>query len=464
MPIFARRRLQSMLDELANYMDAGKCTDLLHRLEHKNTNSALAAEAELSMLWAISREAHLVVEPKLPASSRRPDAFSNDLFASASSVIEIRALSDDNFSGLEAMNRTANIIAGFADWLRKRAGSHLYFTFNERSYTVNNRFHRERCVSPDFELTSSVKETLRQWITSPNWPNPGRIRITEGKTDVTISWQESISPLFRVFCTMPSVAYDLEANSVYKALKDKARQIKSVDSKTLRCIFLVDAGCDLLRRLRPISTVWEIGGEEIIWHALNKLSIDIVCVFSPHREHSLVFTTDSRLSWKVTYFDKREGLPDEEYLRLKNVSARLPQPRYEGYQARNLHNQDSFNPQSRGQFLKTMVITQPQEGKMTIKISSRLIQEYLAGRLDKDQFKRWAFSNGNNLFETELDLGRTIKSVKFESSGLDEDDDHLIFDLDFDWGANSLKNPAVSGSKYQWRLLASVKKFLSRYL
>lgn len=50
------------------------------------------------------------------------------------------------------MDRTANIIAAFADRLLKGAGRHLYFEFNERQHW-HNGFHGERCVDPAFRLT-----------------------------------------------------------------------------------------------------------------------------------------------------------------------------------------------------------------------------------------------------------------------------------------------------------------------
>jgi hypothetical protein len=122
-----------MLAELSSLLDAAKYNDLKGSLEHSNTKTALAAEAELAMLWAMSRVAHLEPDPTLP-DGHKPDAHSNDLFAAQPAIIEIRALSDDSFSGKEAMDRTGNLIAGHADRLRKRAGSHLYFEFGERSY------------------------------------------------------------------------------------------------------------------------------------------------------------------------------------------------------------------------------------------------------------------------------------------------------------------------------------------
>src|SRR3954452_10736024 len=99
MPIFARRRLQSMLEDLGPLMSSAKANDLLARLEHKDAKAALAAEVELGLLWSIGQVAHLRIEPVLEGSSSRPDAFSDNLFAQGSAVIEITAISDDTFSG-----------------------------------------------------------------------------------------------------------------------------------------------------------------------------------------------------------------------------------------------------------------------------------------------------------------------------------------------------------------------------
>lgn len=221
---------------------------------------------------------------------------------------------------------------------------------------------------------------------------------------------------------MPPVAYDLEDNPIYKALKTKARQLKGAAPDTLRCVFLVDVGCDLLHRLRPMSTHRKIGGEAIIRHAIQKRSIDVVCVFSPDRRQRQIGLTfgpapESCILWKVTYFDRRNDVPDGEYDRLEELAAMLPPPRFEGYQVRDLHRQGSFRPEQRGWFLATTITTR-QAGKMTIKISSRLVQEYLAGRMDAATFQRQAFSNDRNYFDAELSRGRTIQDVRFESGGL----------------------------------------------
>lgn len=441
-----------MLKELAPHLDHGKFNDLSTRLDLKDTKTALAAEAELTVLWALSRVADLELEPKLPGSTNRPDAGSNNLFASAPAVIEVRALSDDSFSGKEAMDLTANKIAAYAERIRKGAGKHLYFEFNEKSYW-KRRMHRERCVDPNFQLTNEIKQILRQWICAEDWPNPERIRICKGKTDVVISWQTSASKHFRTFCKMPPVAYDHQDNPIYKALKRKANQLKGAAEGTIKCVVLFDVGCSLLRRLRPMSAVHEIGGDEIIRYALQKLRIDSVVVLSPYRKRNTVFVATSTIYWNVTVFDARETIPEEEYALFKAMAEQLPAPYFEGYQARDLHRQGSFRPESRRWYVPTK-IRSAGTGKMTIKLSAGLLHEYLAGKLSGEEFSEKAFGKEQNIFASELVRGNSIRSVEFESAGIDEDDDYVVFELDIDWDKIARKsdepnNALDRGSKFE---------------
>lgn len=438
MPIFARRRLRSMLDDLSAHLNAEQEKHLLQRLENRNTDAALGAEAELSLLWAISRVAHLEVEPMLSGSNKRPDGFSKNLFSSTGAYIEIRAISDDSFSGQEAMGRTSNIIIGFADRLRKNAGNHIFFEFLERSYHRNGRYHRERCVDPEFGLTESVEQLLRWWICENNYQTHPQIRIPEGKTDVVLQWKKQELRANRFHCSMPAIAYDYEDNPIYKALKQKRRQVQSGEPGHLRCVFLVDAGCSLLNRLAPDSPgTMQIGAQGIIWYALRKFtSIDFVCVFTPYRQPPMLFGAGRQMFWKVMFFDKRQGVLKSEYDHLVTMARQLPAPALEGYQARDRHKLGHFKPQSRTKYV-TSTITWG-NGKMTIKISSRLVHEYLAGRINAEEFRRQAFHDEKNFFEGELARGSTINNVRYEGGGIDQDDDYLVFDLGFDWGAHPL--------------------------
>jgi hypothetical protein len=199
-----------------------------------------------------------------------------------------------------------------------------------------------------------------------------------------------------------------------------------VDGGTLRCVALVDAGCSLLRRLSHAASpgIYQVGGDDIIRHALRKLSIDVVIVLSPHRQDH------SEPLWQVTLFDRRERIPDGEYAGLERMVAQLPKPRFEGYQAREIHRHGGFAPGSNWYLGTTIKVI---GGKVRIKLSARLVHEYLAGRIDADRFRQAAFQDGN-YFESELLQGSWIRQVQFESGGIDEDDDYLIFELADDPG------------------------------
>jgi hypothetical protein len=239
---------------------------------------------------------------------------------------------------------------------------------------------------------------------------------------------------------MPAVAYDLEDNPVFKALEKKSDQIRATPAGTLRCVIPVDAGSNLLRRLRPMSTVFEIGGEAIIRHAIATLNIDCVIVFSAHRHHELVFGTRSELLWNVSCFDRRNVIPDGEYARVEAMAAQLPRPRFEGYQARDIHRQGGFAPNNRNWYLPTRITTRG-GGPMTIKLSAGLLHQYLAGVIDADKFSEKAFNDRDNLFTAEFMRGHAIQSVKVEPGGIDEDDDYVVFDLDVDWSKAAGKKP-----------------------
>ena len=438
MPIFARRRLRAMVDDISQLTTQAKVNDLLSRLESRNTRDAMAAEAELSMVWAISQVADVTVEP-VAGNGRQPDAFSRDLFGSGGAIVEVRALSDDSFSGRKPMVRTANILASTADRIAKRAGSHLAFEFLDRSYW-DRRYHRERCVDPAFEVSTGVEKLLRDWIIRRQCSDgPHKLHVTDGKTDLIITWSDVPARERPVFCRMPPVAYDLEDNPVYKALKKKSKQIGDAGSEHLRVVFLFDAGCELLRYIgRAASYVLERHGEDIVRHALRKLSgIDIVCVCSPFRDWRVVLGPPREVVWNVTCFDRRVAVPESEYKRLELLATKLPRARFEGYQARQIHRRGGFFPNAHGRYKGTEMTMQG--GAIRVRISSRLLQEYLAGRLDAERFRSAAFANDDNLFKTWLEKGQTIQGATFESGGVDEDDDYVVLDFGADWGARSLR-------------------------
>lgn len=442
MPVYARRRLQAMLNDLAPFLTLEKAADLLARLEHKNAKDALAAEVELSLLWSIQQVADLEIDPVLANSSARPDAFTRTLFPRGPALVEIRAVSDDTFSGKDLMDRAADKIGHFCNRQRKKSGSHLYYRFMEARRREGGQLRRVRRVTKDFELTAVLEKKLKDWVTAPDWPHPQTLQLTDEQIDVVIEWRKFVHPEGRVFCSMPPVADHIEDNPVYSALRSKERQLSKSEAGVLKCIFLGDAGCYMLRELKPLGG-FQVSGEQVINYFLQRSKVDLVCVFSPYRNwESFMPAGSNSPKWKVTLFEREPSAQrDAEYERLNRIALGLPQPQLEGYQARSWHRQGLFDPQGKGIYLGTTFTTKG-GFNMSISISSRMVLELLAGRITQEQFQNYAF-RGDNFFEQQLKAGCTIQTARLEKGGLDEDDDQLVFELEPDWGARPLRNPKL---------------------
>ena len=184
---------------------------------------------------------------------------------------------------------------------------------------------------------------------------------------------------------------------------------------------------------------YEVAGNAIITHAIHRLNIDLVCVFSPTYDRPPdVFAghLNRKKIWKVTCFDARGEMPSDEYRLLEQVVLQLPRPALEGYQARSLHEQGVFNPGSTFGCLDAHM-QWSNNGPMTIKVSTRRIHLLLAEKMSSEDFVKQTFRD-ENPFATQLERGFSIQSVTFESMGLDKDDDYIAFSLDFDFGNTKL--------------------------
>jgi hypothetical protein len=443
MPFFARRRLQSMIDDLAAKLAASeKSADLLRRLEGKDTQNALAAEVEVASLWAISTVAEIDIYPRFPGVRQVPEALSRDLFPSGPSVIEVTALHDDVFSGRRAMERTAQKIVHAANIIRKGAGQRLTFEFLERRTSERGRFRRIRCVDPKFEVTPYFEEALRDWLFSEAPPDgPDRVRLTHGSTDVVITrYNKPVVEVGRVWSSMPAVTYDIEDNPVYKSLEEKAYQLKHVSSSILRCVFLFDAGSQLLRYFHSQGEM-EVRGSRIVPHALSKLSLDVVCVFSPYRRPQGVLEAPGErpVHWKVETFDRRRDILSSEYDKLNRVAAALPHPRFEGYQARSLHRQGYYDYQKHNHHLTASMTWDHGTMEGAIRISVRQLQLLLAGRITSEEFQKNNFGDLGNQVDRLLKRGCTISNIIFESKGIDNDDDIAVLEFSSDPSAMTLR-------------------------
>lgn len=241
MTIFARRRLQAMLNDLAPHLSGEKSKALLRCLnDKKRVEQALPAEMELALLWAISKLGDIEIEPEWWGDSKRPDAVTERLVSGRIAAIEIASPNDNSISGEAEMDAIALQIGAVAHEARKGSGQYLRYTFREESGYRGRQYFRRRMAPRDFELGDELSAQVRDWIKSGR-STQERLRLVAPGLDAVVEHTVHKQVRFHnIFSSMPPEAHSLEDNPLFELLRRKRRQLKAAAPGTLRLIFLAD--------------------------------------------------------------------------------------------------------------------------------------------------------------------------------------------------------------------------------
>lgn len=440
MPIFGRRQLQRMLDELGPWLDRLKAKDLLNRLENEKPNQALPAEYELSISWAVSKIAMLEIDR--PSGTRTPDIYSPDLLPSGPIIADVAALDDFAPSGADSMRRACNIINAQADRFLADSSSHLHYTFDEtmgyeRARNGRSAFFRRRLVRRNFELDEELRDKLKTWLA--NRPQGQPLALKNAAISVMVEWRGYVHPLSNYFCTMPSLTYNLKENSLYKCLRSKSKQMREAEKDVRRIVFLGDAGCGLLRDLSTHRSAHDhfSGGQVILKFLDDYPAINVVMVISANQERRISGGWNERY-WQRNIFTRPGALKKEDEVRLNQLVETMLPPQMSGYTAYTWHEQGMCSPEAYGKYVPTQMISGGE--RLMLKISARAVQELIAGKLSHEKFQQWTM-NKDNPVRRALDAGMTITSARFEPKGDDEDDDYLVLEFRDDPSAKALRMP-----------------------
>lgn len=418
MPIFSRRRIQQMLEDLADVVPPAQ---FIGRLNDKRFENALPAEAELALVWAANRLGGFESEPRwYSPKGRLPEGISTALFPGREAVFDVKAVSDRAIAGVVGMRRISARLVEAANRAAKGSGRHLSFFFYERRDYRTPKLHRSIQAPPDYVLSQEASATLASFVRSR--PEEGsHVDIVDGEMAVRIQWKPGTHRLFNYRSSTVNEIFDPDENYIAAALREKARQLRSPGFTGLKGVLLADIGSATLKKLKGIDRLGRsASGRQIIQRHLDKpdSGLDFVCVFSPRAES--VMWERTRHFWQVTAF-LRTGLelPMEG---LNALASQLPEPRFDGYELEHLHEQRLFGEQSRGWYLGSSMTSNTVDHEMTATFSARALHEFLAGRIDGDRL-RDSMIGLTGAFEYQLSRGHTIRAARIVPGGVDEDDD-----------------------------------------
>lgn len=251
MTIFARRRIQSMLDALAPVLGPEKGRDLLRR---------------------------------------RPDAITDTFVEGRTTAIEIAATTDNAISGEEDMDAIAVQISEVASRASNGAGDYLYFRYREESGYIDGRYIRRRLAPRGYRLTDDERAAITRWVGSGQ-SRSARLRLQAKGLDVEIEHTERKQIRYHnLYSSMPPETHSLEDNPLFDLLVRKGKQLRAAAAGTLRVLFVADVGSTLLRRVGRFGEIDHtrrfVSAREIILHFLagRGRSVDAVVTFSPFKE------------------------------------------------------------------------------------------------------------------------------------------------------------------------------------
>jgi len=248
--------------------------------------------------------------------------------------------------------------------------------------------------------------------------------VKNNDADVTISFDPNSTGMSGSYASYTAV-HSKTSNAVANSLKDKARQLKSCGFTGPCGIVLCDGGFDMLTREFSHWSSFSLG--EVIQEFLkNHRSVALVL--------ALLVTDDGSLRVGATHLSIESRLylnPVATTLNstiqesLAKLPTFLPKPVKSAQNAH--HHLDWLRKMGRWNEGESFYGGLTMSGR-SVKISSRTILEFLAGRLDPQAFIEGHGFDQRNPFQTNLQEGRLITKVQVEGSSVsEEDDDRLIF-------------------------------------
>lgn len=436
MGIFARRRIQAMLDDLGPVLGDGKRADLLGRLGSKHVDQSPPAEVELAVLWSTLQFGAIEVEPDWWPTSKRPEVFVRELYPEHPAVIEVTAVSDGSMSSDEAMRRCSTKIADFCNRIRKGTGPHLYFEFSEVNGIRDFVFIREVAAPKSYEISHQAKETLTKWVSTLGF-EPSPLRLRDRGLDVMIRREpHKHFPHNNFWTSRPPVAYDLKSNPIYGALTQKLHQVEHAPKGVLRIIVLAEVGSRVLEWLGSTMKAGRYSAEEIIRRFIKDKPgrVDAVLVISPRPGH-VTSSGSVDANWNAWLFsDVADPMFGDAIELLVN---KLPPARLTGANARAQLRDRTQRPSLLPLYRSPRIsMKRGDNPELKYSISSRALLDFLSGKINEQQFRRSIGDTEDGLQARAFMVeGMTIRAAHIENGTLDHDDDLIVFEL--------AKDPAV---------------------
>ena len=390
---------------------------------------------EVAVLDAFSREGKLKHEAALDNGSR-PD-FSIAIAQGEASIELVGDITSVSDKGVDKQNP----VREFSDHITRLARKYQLDP-NRFRYDIKGSFEgaygdarRQVHLPRAAQMTAMLKDVLepffRELAREPE--QPASLPHKAPGIDFTIAYDPSQRfggggyPAY-------NLAYSKTKNPIHTALEKKADQLRHAPPYAIRLVVVCDGGCRPMQDQRPGNGP-SYAARNIAEAFLAKTTaVDLVLLVTTERVNSSILARDNRLKLRL---DLLAAPPHLRQVRLSQSTlvavqsflertfAHLPTPMIDAENARIRGSRKDYGFGHHGGY---------QMSEDSIRISSRVLQELLAGQISPERFAQlhgWdkgPVSIHRNPFELALHRGDMFDSVSTIDGG-DDDDDWIEFHL-----------------------------------
>ncbi len=430
-----------MLHQCADFLSLRQLEDIVIKLNREDEVS-LHSQWELAIIYALSRNADIEVEPDL---GKKPDVLWRSKNTGDTFIADVRTVSDE---GLEKENPREFYRLELCNQAKKRGFGRGHFS-DRPEYEMVGSYGDSKVrlkYPPKNEYKKLFNSDFHKFIDWVKENNPDRAekRLQGDGFDVTIYYQQNIYGMPQGGGNLAYTCYySLQNNPILNALKKKADQLKKANFEGVKGIFLADGGCRELTSGISSSTGETYSDEQVIQYFLNNSSsISFVVTLFAKREAMGIFDhlKPLNINGKIFLNPKANFPLQEEGLSALNLIPKImPEPKLDGSNAANHLRNGWDGPQKVWHTSSTM---RSEHFMQTIEFSSKSLLEYLAGKITKEEFvetHNFKMANGD-FFESMLKGGYTITQANLQRLN-DEDDDKIIFTFEPDVSGRPFESP-----------------------
>lgn len=434
--VFSNRAIQRRLDCLEDVLSPKQLDDLIARLNRVN-EQRLQAMWEVVFLAALSQNAPFQHETALANGSRPDFQFLLPCGGDVAHVVgDVTTVSD---SGLDRINP----VEWFHEQLFRMAekkglnpngiNTHIAGGVTKKWPKQRVELRLSRGQPLQDILKTEVEPFLKAIAQSEDAPRSLIHQSEVAHFSITYDsgqWASSGNHISY------DVIHSLTENHIYRAIKEKADQLRGAPDDSLRLVVLCDNDCSAMRVSGAGSgfNAAQIAQEYL--RRSNSVDLVLLITVKPHDPYGMKFrdvfldlmlVTPPRFAWSSRLTESRH---QAVFSYVKRLMEHLPQPVLDTRNACIRARSRQFDS-CRGGYTMT-------ERKLTL--SARAVQELLAGCSTRDEFQGlFGWHDGEGVIETEdgptlepnpfrkhLQAGRLLTSLRLIAGG-DSDDDFVEF-------------------------------------